>query len=147
LPVLIDTLQGDGLANVRSVTGIDSDEAIRLAGHVAVRNDGATIHKLLADAPAIVLSEQSVSAFLKLEPLIANRSYAAAISDGLDGFNMTRPSDAPADRVDSEASVRACPQPLVQKPSARLIDVVVNARVIDADADYTGDCRANVLND
>jgi hypothetical protein len=79
--------------------------------------------------------------------LISNRSDAAAISDGIDGFNMTRPSDAPADRVDSEASVRACPQPLVQKPSARLIDVVVNASVIDADADYTGDCRANVLND
>jgi hypothetical protein len=147
LPVLIDTLQGDGLANVRSVTGIDSDEAIRLAGHVAVRNYGATIHKLLADAPAIVLSEQSVSAFLKLEPLIANCSNAAAISDGLNGFNVTRPSDAPSNRVDSEASVRTCPQPLVQKPSARLIDVVVNARVIDADADYTGDCRANVLND
>jgi hypothetical protein len=79
--------------------------------------------------------------------LIANRSDAAAIGYRLDGFDVTRPSDAPSDRVDGEASVRACPQPLVKKPSARLIDVVVNASVIDADADYTGDCRANVLND
>jgi len=50
---------------------------------------------------------------LKFEPLIANRSDSAAIGYGLDSFDLTRPSDATADRVNREASVRASPQSLV----------------------------------
>ena len=111
--VLIDSLERDGLANVRSVTGIDSQVAVDAAGHVSVRNDSATINKLLADACAVFSSKQSVSRLLKLEPLIANRSDSAAIGYGLDGFNLSRPSNATTYGVNRKASVRACPQTLV----------------------------------
>jgi hypothetical protein len=83
----------------------------------------------------LVSIEKSVSGFLKLKPLIANRSNSAAICDGFNRLDLTRPSDAASDRVNREASVRASPQTLVKQPSARLIDVLVNASVIDANAD------------
>jgi len=45
--------------------------------------------------------------------LIANRSDSAAVSYGLDGFDLSRPSDAATYGVNREASVRSSPQPLV----------------------------------
>jgi hypothetical protein len=95
----------------------------------------------------LIAIEKSISGFLKLEPLIANRSDSAAVSYSLDGFDLSRPSNAAADSVNCEASVRSSPQPLMQKPSTRLIDVIINARIIDTCADDPSDCGANVLND
>ena len=106
-------MECDGLANVRSVTGIDSQVAVDAAGHVAVRDNGATINKLLADACAIFSSKQSITGFLKFKPLIANRADAAAIGYGFDGFDLTRPSNATAYGVNRETSVRTRPQTLV----------------------------------
>jgi hypothetical protein len=83
----------------------------------------------------LVSVEKAISSFLKLEPLIANRSNPAAIGNSFNRLDLTRPSDAASDRVNREASVRASPQTLVKQPSARLIDVLVNASVIDANAD------------
>jgi hypothetical protein len=83
----------------------------------------------------LVSIEKSVSGFLKLKPLIANRSDSATIGDSFNRLDLTRPSDAASDRVNCEASVRASPQTLVKQSSARLIDVLVNASVIDANAD------------
>jgi hypothetical protein len=79
--------------------------------------------------------------------LIANRSDSAAIGDSFDGFDLARPSDATADRMNREPPIRTSPQPLVQKPSTRLVDVVVNALIIDTYADDPSDSRADVLND
>jgi hypothetical protein len=95
----------------------------------------------------LVSIEKSVSGFLKLEPLIANRADSAAICDGFNRLDLTRPSDAATDRVDRETSVSASPQTLVKQSAASLIDVIINALIIDTCADDTGDCGANVLND
>ncbi|MFN9899623.1 MAG: hypothetical protein ACK55Z_12715 [bacterium] len=50
LTVLIDSLQGDGLADIRSVTRVDSNVAVKTTRHVAVRDDSPTVNKLLTDA-------------------------------------------------------------------------------------------------
>jgi hypothetical protein len=134
LTVLINTLQRDGFADIRSVARVDSKITVSTARHVAVRNHGTTVNKLLADTHLVSI-EKSVSGFLKLKPLIANRSNSAAIGHSFNRLDLTRPSDAASDRVNREASVRASPQTLVKQSSARLIDVLVNASVIDANAD------------
>jgi hypothetical protein len=61
----------------------------------------------------LIAIEKSISSFLKLKPLIANRSDSAAVSHSLDGFDLSRPSDAATYGVNREASVRSSPQPLV----------------------------------
>ena len=126
--------RGIKAADIRSVTRVDSNVAVSITRHVAVRNDSATVNKLLPDAH-IISAKKSIACFLKLEPLIANRSDSAAIGDSLNRFDLTRPSDATTDRVDRETSVRTGPQTLVKQSAAGLIDVVVDTCVIDANAD------------